>query len=109
MVEAILGSKNKEKVLLFLIVRKEGYALEIANFYETSLSPVQNQLDNLEKGGVLSSKLIGRTRMYYLNPRYPFIKELTVLLEKVIEFLPDGEKVKLTIFRKRPRKKGKPL
>jgi len=108
MLEAILSSKSKEKILLFLAARKEGYAFEIAKYYSTSLSPIQNQLENLENGGVIISKLAGKTRMYSLNQRYPFIRELTALIEKAITFLPDEDRERLLIYRKRPRRKGKP-
>ena len=108
MLEAILSSKSKEIVLQFLAARKEGYAYEISKYYSTSLSPIQNQLENLENGGVLISKLAGKTRIYCLNPRYPFIRELTAFIEKSITFLPDEDRENLLIYRKRPRRKGKP-
>jgi len=109
MLESVFGSKNKERVLLYLAARKEGYAREIAKYYNTSLSPIQKQLDNLEAGNVLTSKSYGKTRVYYFNPRYAFLTELAVLLDKAIQFLPIKEKQKLLIVRKRPRRKGKPF
>ena len=109
MLEPLFSSKNKEHILLFLFARNEGYPREIAKFYETDVSPIQNQLENLEYGNILVSKLVGRTRVYTFNPRYPFLKELYSLLQKAIEFLPEDEKLHLTISRKRPRRKGKPL
>ena len=109
MLEGLLGSKSKEQVLIFLSARNEGYAREISNFFDTSLSPIQGQLDKLENFGILYSKYLGRTKLFYLNPRYPFYKELKKLLDKSISFLPDDEKEKLLIVRKRPRRTGKPL
>jgi hypothetical protein len=109
MLESLFTSKTKEQILLFIAARNEGYAREISKFYDKSLSLFQNQLDKLEFGNILYSKRIGKTLMYYFNPRYPFLKELKSLLEKAIEFLPDKEREKLTIIRKRPRRKGKPL
>jgi len=41
MIEAILGSKNVERVLIYIYARNEGYAREIARFYETDLLPIQ--------------------------------------------------------------------
>ncbi len=55
------------------------------------------------------SSMIGRTRLYEFNPRYPLLKELRMLLEKAMQFLPDDEIQRLTIFRNRPRRKGKKL
>lgn len=109
MLKGIIDTKNKEYVLLYLSANKEGYAREIARFYNSSLSPIQNQLDNLEIDGILSSKEVGKTRVYYFNPRYPFSRELNELLEKAIKFLPGAEQEKLLKGRKRPRRKNKPL
>jgi hypothetical protein len=53
MIETILGSENAEKVLMYLFVREKGYASEIADFYDSDLSPIQNQLLKFETGGVL--------------------------------------------------------
>ena len=109
MIEGILGNINKERCLQFIVARSEGYAREISEFYNTSLSPVQNQLDNLEKNGILYSESKGRTVIYKLNPSYPFIKELKSLIEKSLEFLSDEIYEKLLNNRRRPRRKGKVL
>lgn len=109
MLKAIFSSKNKEDILLYITAREEAYAREIARFYDTDLSPVQNQLEKLENGAILYSRMVGRTRVYKFNPRYPFINELKSLLTKAIEFLPEEEKKKLLYERKRPRRKGKEL
>jgi hypothetical protein len=109
MLEAIFNTKNKEKVLFFLFTRKEGYAREIARYYNSSLSPIQNQLEKLEFRGILASKSIGKTRVYFYNTRYPFFKELVELIKKAIDYLPQEEKDNLIMKRTRPRRKGKPL
>ena len=109
MIEVLLGSKNAERVLLYIFTREEGYAREIANFYDTDLKPIQMQLDKFEKGGVLVSRSIGRTRPYEFNPRYPFLNELKALLEKVLSFYPAKEQEVLQMNRRRPRAKGKTL
>ena len=109
MIEILLGSKNAERVLLYLFTREEGYAREIASFYNTDLKPIQMQLDKFEKGGVLVSRSIGRTRPYEFNPRYPFLNELKALREKALSFYPAKEQEELTMNRRRPRAKGKTL
>ena len=86
MIESLVGSINCERVLTFLNARGEGYAREIATFYGSSLAPIQKQLDKLEAGGILVSRLAGRTRLYTFNPRYPLLVELSALLEKTILF-----------------------
>jgi len=108
MLEQLLGSKSREQILIFLVARKEGYAREISNFYKTSLSPLQKQLDKLEFAGILFAKFVGRTKVFSINPRYPFYRELTNLLSKAITFLPEKDKQKLIFVRKRPRRTGKP-
>ncbi len=109
MIEVILGSKNMERVLIYIYAREEGYAREIARFYETDLLPIQKQLDKLEAGGVLVSREVGKTRPYVFNPRYPFLNELKALLEKAFSFYPSEEQDELMINRRRPRARGKAL
>ena len=109
MIEVLLGSKNAERVLIFIFVREEGYAREISNFYESDLKSIQMQLDKFEKGGVLVSRSVGKTRPYQFNPRYPFLGELKALLEKTLSFYSAKEQEELTMNRRRPRAKGKSL
>ena len=109
MIEVILGSKNVERVLIYIYARGEGYAREIARFYETDLLPIQKQLDKLEAGGVLVSREVGKTRPYMFNLRYPFLNELKALLEKALSFYSEKEREELMMNRQRPRPKGKSL
>lgn len=109
MLVPILGSLNTERVLIFIQAREEGYARDIARFFETDLYGIQKQLDKLEAGGVLASRLVGRTRVYTFNPRYPFLKELNALLSKALSFYPAEEQENLLLNRRRPRRRDKPL
>lgn len=109
MLEALLASTNCERVLIFLAARDEGYLREIADFFQTSPAPILKQLVKLEAGGILFSRLAGRTRLYGFNPRYPFLKELKALLDKALTFYPEDIRTDLLASRRRPRRKGKPL
>lgn len=109
MLEAILGSAVREKVLLFILARESGYAREISAFFNVSLNQVQKQMDGLEAGGVLMSRNAGRTRIYEFNPRYPFLEELKNLLLKALSFYPEETKEELQMNRRRPRRRAKPL
>ncbi|MEW6388715.1 MAG: winged helix-turn-helix domain-containing protein [Thermodesulfobacteriota bacterium] len=109
MLEPLLGSRNRERVLLFLYARGEGYPREMARFFQTDLDPIRKQLEKLELGGVLYSRLAGRTRLYAFNPRYPFLAELKNLLKKTLSFYPAKEQEELLLDRRRPRRRGKPL
>jgi len=52
--------------------------------------------------------LRGKVRLFGINPRYPFKKELEALLKRALTFLPADEKVKFYTPRLRPRRTGKP-
>ena len=109
MLEALLESPVKEKLLLYLLVNEGSYPNEIARNFSFNLNAVQYQLKKLEEAGVLYSRLRGRVRLYGLDPRYPFRKELQALLQKAFDFLSDAEKDKSFVRRRRPRRPGKPL
>jgi predicted transcriptional regulator len=109
MLKPLFASENKERVLVFILARGEGYATEIARFFETDLYGVQNQLDRLETGGILVSQKVGRTRLYMFNPRYALLEELKGLLERALKFYPEGMRESLLMNRRRPRLRGKPL
>ena len=109
MLEAVLGSTSAERVLLFIVARGEGYATEIARTFDTDLSPIQKQLERMERDGLLINKQVGRTRIYSLNPRYAFVDDVTRLIETAIEACPIALKEELLMQRKRPRKVSKPL
>ena len=109
MLEAILGSKSSEQVLLFLAAREEGYGTQIAEFFDAQLFAIQQQLEKLEDANVLISRKVGRTRVYRFNPRYPFLEELKAFLNRALEFYPETMRERLLMNRRRPRKAGKPL
>jgi hypothetical protein len=106
--KTLLGSENCEQILIYILARGSGYPTEIARFYASSIHPVQEQMEKLEAGNVLSSKTVGRTRVYMFNPRYPFLKELKALLQKALSFYPEQLQKELTMDRRRPRRMGKP-
>jgi len=109
MLEALLESLLKEKILLFLLANDGSYLSEIARNFDFNPNAVQYQLKKLERGGVLYSQLRGKVRLYGLNPRYAFYKELEAMLQKTLGFLSDAERDKYYIRRRRPRLSGKPL
>lgn len=87
----------------------QGYPREIAATHGSSVSVVLKQLNRLENGGILVSRTLGRTRLFELNPRWFFYKELKALLEKALAALPAEEVKKHYRARRRPRRAGKPL
>ncbi len=109
MIETVLGSEYAEKVLMFIFIRGKGYASEIASFFGADLATIQNQLNKFERGGVLVSLSVGRTRVFTLNPAWVFLPELSALLEKAFSYYPPGEMERYKLDRRRPRRSGKPL
>lgn len=108
MLESIFGNSTLEKILYFLEVYREGYAKGMAKIFDIPVNGIQQQLKRLEDGGILVSSKLGRTRVYRFNPRYPFLKELRILIGKALEFLPRKEINMYYTKRTRPRRKGKP-
>lgn len=109
MLEAVVGSEGAERVLLFLVARNQGYALEIAETFDMSVSNVQKHLERMERDGLLVNDKVGRTRVYRLNPRYAFKEEVEALLNKALSLAPEAIRDLLLLDRRRPRRKGKPL
>jgi hypothetical protein len=109
MLANLLGSVNKERVLIYIVSRGRGYARQIARFFDAPLFPVQNAMEKLEAAGVLVSRSVGSTREYELNPRYPAREELKGLLNRALSLYPTTLREKLLLARSRPRRKGKPL
>lgn len=91
MLKVIFGSEVVEKILLYLFNYSSGHIRGIAKMHNIPLSTLVNQLDRLEAGEVIISFKKGTIREYMLNPRYPFIKQLSALLERALEALPEQE------------------
>jgi len=109
MLANLLGSVNKERVLVYLAGRGRGYAREISRFFNAPLFPVQNALDRLEAAGVLVSRSVGSTREYEFNTRYPARTELQALINRALDLYPSPMRDQLRLTRMRPRRRGKPL
>ena len=105
--EALFGNPNVERVLFFLLRQGEGYPSVIARNFGQALSVMQKQLARLEAGGIVVSRMVGRTRVYQINPRYPFKRELEAFLERAFAAVPPEDVRKFFTRRSRPRKPGK--
>ncbi len=109
MLESLFGNITVEKILFFLNVYGEGYPLGMAKTFGEPVNRIQQQLKRLEGGGIVAGRLVGNVRLYTLDPRYPFLKELKGLIARAYMFLPENEKEKYYRMRTRPRRAGKPL
>ena len=108
MLESLFGNVNVEKVLFYLQRFGQGYARGIALDLRVPPTPIQQQLRRLERGGVIVSRMAGRTRLYELNPAYPFRDVLGAFLKKAFQALPEAQVQKFYTRRTRPRRQGKP-
>ncbi|MBF0205515.1 MAG: winged helix-turn-helix transcriptional regulator [Oligoflexia bacterium] len=109
MLKDIFGNNNAVYALLHVYHHGEIHATAIANDLEVALSPIQNQLDRFERAGVLVSKKVGKTRVYFFNMKSPIIKPFIELIKIYYESLPFSDHQKLFPTRRRPRVKGKPV
>ncbi len=109
MLEGIFGNKTTEKVLLHIFHYGESYASAIAHDFATALNPIIQQLNRLEKAGILVSKEMGRSRVYTFNPKSAFTKPVKDIISIAYEAIPLTERQILFSVRRRPRQKGKPI
>ena len=111
MMEKLFGNPVIEKVLLYLMVNQKGYPTQLKKVFDLPLYSIQRAMARLEQGGIIIAFPEGKTLVYQLNPRYPFLKELKALLKRVYAALPADIKKRYyeRIERKRPRRRGKPL
>jgi DNA-binding transcriptional ArsR family regulator len=104
-----LFGEYTSRILLYLNRFKESYATEIARQFCVKQQTIQYHMDKLEAIGILKSRIVGRTRLYRINPRYVLRKELGALLDKTIDYLPEEVVQEHFVKRTRPRTKGKAL
>lgn len=107
--EALFGNRTAAGVLLFIANYGAGHANRIANTYEISVNMVQKQLQRLEAGGILVSRMVGRSRVFEFNPRNPTAARLRSFLSEELDALPASMTTAYFRERQRPRRSGKPL
>lgn len=83
MLKCLFGSKDKEMILQYLLVRESGYSTEIAKFWDVNVPQINRQLISLKEDGILKCKAFGKTLVYYFNNDCSFVNELKALLLKV--------------------------
>lgn len=87
---------------------EETWGAELAQLLGMRISLAQRILSSFEREGALLSRMVGRSRIFSLDSRYPAAKELSALLWK----LGSADVVlqqKLAGRRRRPRRAGKAL
>jgi DNA-binding transcriptional ArsR family regulator len=77
------GSQARTRAMLALSIMAETYPRELARMLDAPLFSVQKALASLERDGLVASRLLGRTRLYALNPRYLATRELREYVERL--------------------------
>jgi hypothetical protein len=105
----VFGGRAAEAVLLHIFHYGESYGRAISSDFETTLFPVQRQLDKFEKAGVLVCKKQGKTLVFTWNAKSRFAKRMKDLVEVVYEGMTLEERERRFSIRRRPRAKDKPI
>ena len=102
----LFGSPRRTQVLILLALLEESYPTELTRLLDAKKAAILYIVDDLEAGGILASRRLGRTRRLILDPRYFAAKELKALLLKLAAGEPALRKI-ASRQRARPRRKGK--
>jgi len=101
------GGQARTRVLLALRLLGDSYPRELARLLEMPVNGVQQAVRGLERDGLVAGRLVGRTRLLQINPRYFAREELLRYLWRLAEA--DGElQGRTAALRRRPRRAGKP-
>ena len=109
MISFIFGNDSAEKALLHVFHYGEIHVSAIAKDYNISITPLKAQLERFENGGLLKSKLIGRSRVYSFNEKSLWTLPVQNILSIAHESIPLTTRQKIFGERRRPRRKGKPI
>jgi predicted transcriptional regulator len=107
-VSSPFGSQTRTRLLVALELLEQSYARELARLLGASLSAVQKGLASLERDALIAGRLVGRTRLFQIDPRYFAAAQLRALLTKML-VVDRGLKAQAAELRRRPRRTGKRL
>jgi DNA-binding transcriptional ArsR family regulator len=106
--KGLFGSRTRERVLKLLGLMDRTYPRELASLLDEDLSVVQRTVDDLERDGILASRLAGRTRIFELNRTYQHYAPVRELLARMGQSDPDTVEAAQRV-RLRPRRAQKEL
>jgi DNA-binding transcriptional ArsR family regulator len=107
-VSSPFGSQTRTRLLMAFELLGQSYARELARLLDAPLSVVQKGLASLERDGLVAGRLLGRTRLFEINPRYFAAKDLRTFLDRLATADADLKR-RITALRRRPRRTGKRL
>lgn len=106
--KGLFGSRTRERVLKLLGILERSYPRELALILGEDLSVVQRTVDDLERDGILASRLAGRTRLFELNRTYQHYGAVRELLARMGQADPEIVDAARRV-RQRPRRAGKEI
>lgn len=82
----LITSKMRIKILmrLFLNSSRKAYLRELADEFNASPSHIKEELDQLKKAGLLTSKKNGRQVLFSANKNHPIFNELHSMVKKAL-------------------------
>jgi DNA-binding transcriptional ArsR family regulator len=84
------GSRSRTRILVALQRLDASYPRALARLLETPIFAVRKALAGLERDGLVASRLVGRTRVYALDPSYAAHRELAGFLQRLSELDPEA-------------------
>lgn len=103
----IFGTEVRTRVVVATIALRDTYPREIARLSAAPLVTVQRIVDDLERQGVLVTRLSGNQRRVMVNAQWIAADELRALALRLLDALPNV-RTALEGARRRPRRRGKP-
>ena len=103
----LFGNESAARILLHLFHYSELHASAIAADYGVSVYPILQQLNRFEKTGLLSSKYVGRSRLFSFNKKSFLFSPVMMILKGVYYSMSLSERQTRFKIRRRPRAKGK--
>ena len=104
----LFGSAARTRVVTAAVALRDSYPREISRVAGVPLLSTQRILADLEREGILASRLAGNQRQVRVNPDWPAASELRALALRTLDLMPDL-RTALEGQRRRPRRSGKPL
>jgi hypothetical protein len=98
----------RERILKLLVLIEPAYPRQLATLLGAHLFSVQNAVVALQDLGVVASRLVGRTRLVELDPRWYAAAELRAFLERLAAADTPIQEIAATV-RQRPRRPGKAI
>ena len=100
------GSRSRTRILLALSDLEFSYPRALARRLDSPIFAVRKALEGLERDGLVSSRLVGRTRVYTLDSSYVAFKELAAYLGRLARA--DAEAAATEEVQSRPQFPGSP-